>query len=213
MTQRNRREFGSVRRLPSGRYQARFTDPNGRMQARTYARRTDAEGWLVNVRRDVETGRWREAVTHRITFAEYAQQWLEHRQVKGRPLAPRTREHYQRILDAHLLPTFGHRPVGAITPGDVKDWHSVTLTDRPTIRSHAYSLLRSIMHSAVSDELADSNPARIRGAGSTTRARRVRIASPAELSALTEAMPKRLRLLVTLGSWCALRFGERYRAD
>ena len=29
-----------------------------------------------------------------------------------------------------------------------------------------------------------------------------------ELGVLTEPMPERLRLMVTLASWCALRFGE-----
>jgi hypothetical protein len=38
------------------------------------------------------------------------------------------------------------------------EWYAETLTDRPTMRSHAYSLLRTIMASAVVDELIDANP-------------------------------------------------------
>jgi len=37
---------------------------------------------------------------------------------------------------------------------------------------------------------------------------RIRPASVGEMTILTEAMPERLRLMVTLSSWCALRFGE-----
>ena len=76
------------------------------------------------------------------------------------------------------------------------------------MRSHAYSLLRTIMASAVNDEIIDANPCRIVGAGRAKRVHKIRPASVAELGVLTEAMPERLRLMVTLASWCALRFGE-----
>jgi integrase len=128
--------------------------------------------------------------------------------VAGRPIRQRTVEHYSAILDDHLLPTFGSRQLAAITPKDVRDWHGVTLVDRPTYRSHAYSLLRTIMGSAVNDEIIDANPCRIVGAGRTKRVHKIRPASVAELAVLTEEMPERLRLMVTLASWCALRFGE-----
>jgi integrase len=62
------------------------------------------------------------------------------------------------------------------------------------------------MGSAVNDELADANPCRIVGAGRAKRVHRIRPASA--LAALTAAMPEHLRLMVTLASWCALRFGE-----
>ena len=106
------------------------------------------------------------------------------------------------------MPTFGPKPITAITPKDVRDWHATTLVDRPTMRSHAYSLLRTILASAVVDQLIDANPARIVGAGRARRVHKIRPASVEELAVLTEAMPERLRLMVTLASWCALRFGE-----
>ena len=115
---------------------------------------------------------------------------------------------YRAILDDYLLPTFGSRQLAAITPKDVRDWYAKTLADKPTMRSHAYSLLRTIMASAVNDEAFDANPCRIVGAGRSKRVHRIRPASVDELAVLTEEMPKRLRLMATLASWCALRFGE-----
>ena len=112
------------------------------------------------------------------------------------------------ILGGHLLPAFGSKSLGSITPADVREWHATALTDKPTIRAHAYSLLRTILASAVSDELIDANPARIVGAGRTKRVHAIRPASVPELGALAAAMPERLALMVTLASWCALRFGE-----
>ncbi len=76
------------------------------------------------------------------------------------------------------------------------------------MRAHAYSLLRTIMASAVNDDLIDANPCRIVGAGRTNRVIKIQPASVEELATLTAAMPERLRLMVTLASWCALRFGE-----
>jgi integrase len=210
---RDKRLFGSIRTMPSGRYQALYTTPVGRRVCapHTFKARIDAEGWLHQRRVEIEAGRWNPAATvkpTRVTFGDYAATWLAGRHVAGRPIKTRTREHYATILDAHLLPAFGAKPIGAVTPKDVRDWHATTLTDRPTMRSHAYSLLRTIMASAVNDELIDANPCRIVGAGRSKRVHQIRPASIEELGALTAAMPEKLTLMVTLAGWCALRFGE-----
>ncbi|BCP06114.1 tyrosine-type recombinase/integrase [Mycobacterium paraintracellulare] len=210
---RTRRAFGNIRRLASGRYQVRYTAPDGSYVTapRTFAARIDAEAYLTDRRREVDANAWNPvsaAKPERITFGAYAAVWLANRQVAGRPIKARTREHYQQILDDHLLDTFGARQLAAIRPKDVREWYSKTLADKPTMRSHAYSLLRTIFASAVNDEVIDANPCRIVGAGRATRVHKIRPASVEELAALTEAMPERLRLMVTLASWCALRFGE-----
>jgi integrase len=210
---RDKRSFATIRRLPSGRYQVRYTAPDGvRYTApSTFAARIDAEAYIVSKRRDIDRKVWDASDDDKrahVTFGAYAAGWLAGRQVAGKPIKARTREHYQNILDDHLLETFGNRQLAAITPKDVREWYAATLTDRPTMRSHAYSLLRTIMGGAVNDELIDANPCRIVGAGRAKRVHRIRPASVVELAALTAAMPDRLRLMVTLASWCALRFGE-----
>jgi integrase len=214
MAQRTRRHFGNIRKLSSGRYQVRYTAPDGSYitAPKPFALKQDAEAWLTDRRREVDRGLWDAAAAtkqpERITFGVYAAGWLAGRQVSGRPIKARTREHYQNILDDYLVETFGNRQLGAIKPKDVREWYSATLTDRPTMRSHAYSLLRTIMGSAVVDELIDANPCRIVGAGRAKRVHKIRPASVEELATLTAAMPQRLALMVTLASWCAMRFGE-----
>lgn len=210
---KDKRAFGNIRTLPSGRYQVRYTGPDGSYitAPKTFAARIDAEAWLTDRRREIDAKLWNAnaaAPVERITFGAYAAGWLAGRQVAGRPIKARTREHYNAILDDHLLDAFGTRQVAAITPKDVRAWYAKTLTDKPTMRSHAYSLLRTIMASAVNDELIDANPCRIVGAGRAKRVHKIRPASIEELATVTEAMPERLRLMVTLASWCALRFGE-----
>jgi integrase len=207
-----KRTFATIRQLPSKRWQVRYTGPDGirRTAPRTFETRITAEAFVVGVRRKIDRDQWDATDDLRpepITFGVYAAGWLANRQVGGRPIKARTREHYQAILDDHYS-DFHSRQLAAIKPKDVREWYAQTLTDRPTMRSHAYSLLRTIMASAVVDEIIDANPCRIVGAGRAKRVHKIRPASVEELATLTAEMPERLQLMVTLASWCALRFGE-----
>ena len=210
---RDKRGFGNIRKLPSGRYQVRYTGPDGSYVTapKTFAQKIDAEAHLTDRRREIDADLWNAAAARgpeKVTFGAYAAGWLGNRQVAGRPIKTRTREHYQAILDDYLLDAFGQRNLSAITPKDVRAWHASTLADRPTMRSHAYGLLRTILNSAVNDELIDVNPARIVGAGRAKRVHKIRPASLDEIQAITWEMPRPYRPMVTLAAWCALRFGE-----
>jgi hypothetical protein len=77
------------------------------------------------MRRKIDKDQWdatHDNLREAVTFGVYAARWLENRQVAGRPIKARTREHYSQILDDHLLDTFGHRQLVAIKPSDVRDW-------------------------------------------------------------------------------------------
>ncbi len=119
------------------------------------------------------------------------------------------RDHYAQLLRDHVYPTFGGVAVTAVTPGSVREWHA-KMRDKtgPTARAHAYGLLRTIMNTAVADEVIAANPCRVRGGGQAKRKVQVKPLSVAQLEALVEAMPEQYRLLVLLATWCALRFGE-----
>jgi len=107
-----------------------------------------------------------------------------------------------------ILPTFEHAPLKTITPDSIRDWHTALGANTPTLRAHAYSLLRSILGDAVHDGLITANPAHIRGAGNAKRVHKIRPASLDELAALVDAMPERYRVMTLLAAWCGLRFGE-----
>lgn len=212
---RKRSRFGNVRKLPSGRYQARYTGPDGREHKghSTFDTISDAEAWLATVRADIVRDTWRPngvgGRTRMLTFGEYATAWLEGRKVRGRPLAARTREHYELLLERYILPTFGAVPLRFITTEQVDERYEVTAIGKPTTKAHAYSLLRTILGSAVDRGLiATANPAKIRGVGSTERAKKIRPASLAELETIVTELPERYQLMALLASWCALRFGE-----
>jgi len=82
--------------------------------------------------------------------------------------------------------------------------------DTPTTRAHAYSLLKTIFESARTgrDRLIELNPCLIDGAGTTDRVIKPKPATVDQLEILGANMPERLRLMVLLAAWGALRFGE-----
>ena len=146
---RGKRTFANITQLKSKRWQVRYTGPDmvRRYAPHTFEKRETAEAWVAAARRKIDKDQWDatdDSPKEAITFGVYAQRWLTNRQVAGRPIKARTREHYSAILDDHLLPTFGHRQLAAIKPKDVRDWYETALVDHPTMRSHAYSLLRTI---------------------------------------------------------------------
>jgi len=203
---RTRRSFGAIRKLPSGRYQASYTGPDtARHNAPvTFETRLDAEGWLHRQHGAVSGDDWTPPAARRpaVTVANYVQAWLADRQLKAT-----TRAHYRQILARHILPHLGPMPVKQVTPATVRTWHA-QLDTGPTARAHAYALLRTIMGTAVDDDLLPANPCRIRGA---TKAKQIKVIEPAtmdELTVIAANMPDRLRLFVPLSAWCALRFGE-----
>lgn len=205
---------GGIRALPSGKLQARFRGPDGKRHAKTFDHMKDAKAWLSRLDDSVRQADYLGAdwtppsdkarTTKRAeTLADYADRWLAERDVK-----PRTRAHYRAILDQHILPALGDMPPRTITPDVVRGWHASLDRSTPTIRSHAYSLLRTIFTTAVQDDLVLANPCHIRGAGTTKRARDVVVLSPAEVDALGAAMPEKYRVMTLLAAWTGLRSGE-----
>jgi integrase len=199
-----RRQFGSLRILPSGKHQARYIGADGRMHKApvTFETHTDAETFLSTVRADIVRGSWSPPKATPLTFGDYAERWLSQRELK-----PRTFAQYRTMLDKLLLPEFGERDLAAITAADVRSWFARVQTGK-VYRGHAYGLLRSIMRIAVDDGLIQASPCVIRGAATSKRQIKIRPASLPELAALVEAMPDNLRLAVHLAAWCALRYGE-----
>lgn len=205
---RKRATFGSVRRLPSKRWQARYSAPDlSRHSAPlTFDTRTDAEAWLAVRRSEIIQGTWRPPaarVDDAPTLGSYSVRWLSDRELK-----PTTRELYERLLRVRILPTLGSMRLRDITPADVRHWHAGLGTATPTARSHAYGLLRSVLATAVTDDLIAANPCHIRGAATVDRVRKIEPASLADLEVLVTAMPEQYRALTLLAAWCGLRFGE-----
>lgn len=207
------RAFGRVRKLPSGFLQAGYIGPDGNLHyaPHTFETRLDADTWLADEHRRTAQPDWMPPKARRAhdeanlppTLSEYADGWLASRDLK-----PRTVALYRGLLDRLILPTLGESRLPSITPIAVRQWHTALGPNRPTQRAHAYSLLRSILSTATSEQIITANPCTIRAAGVTRRNTKTEPATLAELDTITEHMPDRLRLAVLLAAWCGLRQGE-----
>jgi integrase len=208
---RTRRSFGQLRQLPSKRWQAFYTGPDTALHyaPSTFETKLDAKAWLTDERRLIAAGNWVSPAARQqghgksVTLAAYAAPWLADRTLK-----PRTREHYQSLLDHQVLPELGDKPLAAITPVTIRTWHADQGSGTPTLRAHAYGLMRTILGSAVYDGLIASNPCHIRGAGNSKRVHKIKPLTLPELEVLVENMPERYRAMTLLAAWCGLRFGE-----
>ncbi|MBQ0983060.1 tyrosine-type recombinase/integrase family protein [Streptomyces sp. F63] len=202
-----RRTFGAVRKLPSGRYQARYPGPDGVMRPApvTFETARDADDWLAEKRTEIRRGDWADPDAGAVAFEEYALRW-----VRERRLSATTEELYRRLLRLHILPTFGALDLDQITPPRVRSWRSERLdaTAAETTVAKSYRLLKAILETAAEDELIRRNPCRIRGAGKEVATERP-IATVDQVDALASAIGPRWRLMVYLGAYGPLRPEEQ----
>jgi hypothetical protein len=106
-----------------GRYAVVYYDANGKQRkesARTY---DDARRLKQSREADIARGEFFEA--SRTRFADYAREWIERYQGRGRGFRESSREDYRRLLESHAIPYFDgrlRRTVAQITPQDVASY-------------------------------------------------------------------------------------------
>lgn len=210
--------FGSVRTLPSGRFQARYVGPDGQRHTApmTFDAKRDAQGWLASQHAAVVEGRWTErhgaeiaAEAGGVTLAAYVEEWISTRtSPAGAPLRTTTAEEYRRLARTTLAP-LAEVPVRALTTKRVRTWHK-EIADRGTVTTaaRAYGLLRAVYSTAVADGLVAADPVSIRGAQNGHTGKRVEPPTTEELAVIADAIATRYRAAVLVAAWGGLRFGE-----
>lgn len=208
-----RRSFGTVRKLPSGRWQARYRNRSGTLTSapRTFSTKTEARNWLTTTEADRLKGAWIDPEGGRVTLADYSWAWLESKA----SLAPRTREIYDQQLRLHILPPFaeetpglGELPLSRITPELVRAWYAAMVTGHgASVAAKGYTRLRQILRQAVEDDRIAKNPCRIHRGGVEHHPEQ-RFLTLEELYRLAGCMPDRYRALVLTAGLGGLRRGE-----
>lgn len=174
-----------------------------RYSSGTFLAKADALAYLSTIETDFRRGAWIDPRAGQVTVRSYSEEWLERRP----ELSVRTVELYQYLLDNHILPAFGRTSLTALAPSKIRGWHASLAATHPSTAAKAYRLLSTIMRTAVTDGLILTSPCRIGGAGIEHAPERP-IATVAEVKQLELAMPDRMRLVVSLATWCQLRRGE-----
>jgi hypothetical protein len=218
---RTRRAFGSVRKLPSGRWQASYLGPDGlRHNADvTFPSKLEADTWLATVRADVVRDMWRMPTRSGMSLDQFAERCIRQRELKES-----TRTRYVELWDTYISPSIGELAVEDVKPDVVRAWYSELgqslaartpeatpgslprRTGRATV-ANAYRVLRLVMNVAVEDGLIDTNPCRIKGGG-THKAKERPVLTVEQTEELAAKVPDRYRALVYLLCWSALRIGE-----
>lgn len=199
-----RRHFGSVRKLPSGRWQVSYWHEAVRHVApHTFATKADAQAFLAGAEADIKRGVWIDPFFGRETLAKWADSWLSGRT----DLRPVTRAKYRHMLDRHVVPVLGNYELSKLRPSVVRAWYMEMKKRYVTTADDAYRMLRAILTTAVTDGMISKNPCQIKGAGQARSAERP-VASVAELAAAVAATPEHHQLALLLPAWCQLRRGE-----
>lgn len=202
-----KRRFGRVRRLPSGRWQARYKGPDGidRPAPGTFATKGDADRWLSLTESDIIKDNWLNPDIGRVLFADYARAWVAERP----SLRPKTLQLYEGLVRIHLSPGLGSFAVADITAPRIRRWRQNLLDSGvgPVTVAKAYRLLKAILNTAVDDGLIRRNPCRIKGAGQEHSPERP-VLTLTEVFDLADAFDRRYRLLILLAVFCSLRWGE-----
>lgn len=144
----------SLREQSPGRHTARWYDDAGQRRSKTFNTRTEAKDFLDNTRADLHRGDYVDPRNAKVPFKTIANDWLETK-VKR----PRTIAGYRSLLDNHILPNFGHRPVGSIGTRDVRKWLAqMQRTHKPGTVRNAYRVLKPALDAAVEDGCIKANP-------------------------------------------------------
>jgi len=203
---RKRRDFGAVRQLPSGRWQASYLAVDGlrRTASSTFTTKTDAHAWLTVRQSELLRGDWIDPDLGRVSFDDFATRWIaEHR------LSPRTRDLYEGLHRLHIKPFLGPVPLGLLTTERVRAWRSELLStgrSQGTV-AKSYRLLRAVLNTAVDDGRITRNPCRVKGAD-TTHAGERPVASVPQVFALADAVGPQYRAFVITAALTSLRWGE-----
>lgn len=150
-TATRRESWGRLRKLPSGRWQARYPAPDGQMyparteddRPLTFLTKTDARTWLAGMHTKIAREDWEPpaAVAARrraeaeaqkaqaLGFAEYSERWMEMIRTQpnrsGKKRSEGTIRAYQGKVSGYLVPEFGDTPLREIDAARIK-----VMTDR-----------------------------------------------------------------------------------
>jgi len=209
-----RSSWGTIRKLPSKRFQASYLGPDHKRHTAptTFTTKTQARLWLDEQRLAIEKGTWKQiqvAQSAPETLKSYAESHIRlQTNSRGQNIRKNTKDTYTRLLALHLT-EFHDLPLDKISKRQVDEWwHKKVKLGIFTTASKAYKLLHSVLKRAVADGLIDENPCQIRGAQSLTTGKKKQIPTPQEVGQLINNIDPKYQLVLILMSYGGLRFSE-----
>lgn len=197
-----------VRKLPSGRWQARYRDDQGRQRKRTFDTARDARAFLDDTRSAVRTRRYIDPAAGRETFASFAERWAA-----GQDWKESTRESFGAHLK-RLATHLGGMQLDQVDELVLRNLRAALLeryaVNTATITLHyAVTIMRSAHRSGrvVRDSTTSITPPKRRGGDESGVVTADAVPTRDEVIALIGAAPSAYRAAIVLGA-CGLRIGE-----
>lgn len=185
------------------RWRARYVDAAGGEHSKAFALKAEAQRWLDQQTAAVVTGKHVAPRDARITVAQWCDLWLDAYQGHRPKTVEGARVHVSMICSG-----FGELALTDVKPLVIKTWTARLTDDYATSTiARCHSRLRQIFEDAVNDGLMGSNPCSRRTSPPAGKAK-VYCASTAQVWALYNVMPDRLRVAILLGAFAGLRVSE-----
>lgn len=214
MSKGRRPGFGSIRKLPSGRFQASVPMSGSRKSLGTFSTKTSARSAIARAQLLIESGKAsqvgakRPAIvsTELFDFLEY---YLKHKTAKGGALSISTVALYRRLAQTHFGSFLG-RKLETITRLEVEAWFaSLKHSGKLTTAAKCYKLMKALFSFAIDLELVEANPCRIKGAQNLSSGAELPTPDWNTALAICEAMPSTTdRMLALLSLTANLRYSE-----
>lgn len=206
-----------LRKLPSGKYQIRYTDPEGlRRSGGTHRHKRDALRALGRIEDSIRAGTWKPLAEaqeggpdpRRVTLKEYSELWLATRLTKqGGSLAPKTQELYRYLMTGPLA-EFADVSIRRITRAKVEEWWTRAEFGTGRTRNGAYKFLKALLDNAAERGLISVSPCKIENATSY-KSKDTIAPTDTELGLIMEsARADDLRAVIALMAFCGLRPAE-----
>ena len=197
--------MASIRTTTSGGFQVRYRDPNGRQRARNFTRKTDATRFAAAVETDKVRGDWTDPRLGKVTFGEWADEWLG----QLSHLKPKTRLDYEVTLRRHVLPLLETAPIATIDRPAMKRFVSDLVTGgaRTDVVRISVQIARHVLGVAVDAGALKANPATALRLARPRKAEQLFL-TPEQVQAFAEAIGGPYDTLVRFAAYTGLRAGE-----
>ena len=153
---------------------------------------------------------------NRLTVGAYLEERMKH-WVATKQISPLTAQGYTQLIDTHIIPHLGARPVQRLGTREIESWQAGLLTNgrhdgkgglNPRTVGHAHRVLSKALADGVRHGLLTKNVAAIQKAPKLD-AEEMQILSPAAVDSLpAQLCGHELEAIVIVGLFCGLRRGE-----
>ncbi|MEU5913619.1 site-specific integrase [Micromonospora sp. NPDC047527] len=190
------------------RYRVRYLSPDGKEKSQSFPdkKKREAQAFLTNVQADILKGTYVDPDAGRMTFKQYADEWLA-----AATTDVLTRDRIEYELRLHVYPIIGHRPIASIQPTTIREWARKIQEKGLSVgyRRVLFTDVSMIFNAAVDDKMIVSNPFAVKSIRRPKPAPTKVVPWPVtRLTAFRENVRPRYRIAVDLGAGCGLRQGE-----